>query len=122
MNQNWSDSESSDEENELVQPNRDFPISDEEEIEDEIEDEEFDTYELAQKTLKNKVDDFFKQEDKKQPININNKPINKIINKEVPILIKEKRKFNPRLPPPNKYNKSYDNKKFNFNLNDFPTL
>ena len=122
MNQNWSDSESSDEENELVQPNRDFPISDEEESEDEIEDEEFDTYELAQKTLKNKVDDFFKQEDKKQPININNKPINKIINKEVPILIKEKRKFNPRLPPPNKYNKSYDNKKFNFNLNDFPTL
>ena len=120
MNQNWSDSESNDEENELVQPNRDFPISDEEEVE--VEDEEFDIYELAQKTLKNKSDDFFKQEDKKQPLNINNKPIIKCINKDTPILIKEKRKFNPRLPPPNKYNKSYDNKKFNFNLNDFPTL
>lgn len=116
MNQNWSDSE---EEEELIQPNRDFPISDEEEVE--IEDEEFDIYELAQKTLKNNKDDFFIKEDKKQPIN---KPIKDIpiIIKTESIVIKEKRKFNPRLPPPNKYNKYSDNKNFNFNLNDFPTL
>jgi hypothetical protein len=124
MNQEWSDTESSDEDVELVQPNRDFPISDEDNSEEEYEDEEFDMYELAQKTTNNinMTDDFFVKEEKK------------VIDKLVPSVISVtqvthistnkplvKRKFNPRLPPPNKYNKKNDNR-FNLNLKDFPTL
>jgi hypothetical protein len=127
MNQEWSDTESSDEDNELIQPNRDFPISSEEDnnSEEEYEDEEFDIYELAKKTAnKNMADDLFIKEEKP---NINKSHIKKVELKVEPkvekiIKLKEKRKFNPRLPPPNKYNKNHNNKKFNFNLNDFPTL
>jgi hypothetical protein len=127
----WSDTESSDEENELVQPNRDFPISEDEEelAEDldgdleEFEDEEFDICDLAKKIVNtNMTDDLFIKEEKK----IVDKPINKQVikpttQKTETIKPKGKRKFNPRLPPPNKYNKINDNK-FNFNLNDFPAL
>jgi hypothetical protein len=121
--QDWSDTESSEEENELVQPNRDFPISSEEEEDEEYEDEEFDMYELAKKTAnKSMTDDLFVKEEKKieKPI-IKNICKNIEIKNEVIDKPKEKRKFNPRLPPPNKYNKSIDNK-FNLNLNDFPSL
>ncbi len=122
MNQEWSDTESSDEEVELVQPNRDFPISDEENSE-EYEDEEFDMYELAKKTTNNMTDDFFVKEEKK----IIDKPSQvSFVSPKISETIQEtksfvKRKFNPRLPPPNKYNKINDNK-FNLNLKDFPTL
>jgi hypothetical protein len=123
----WSDTESSDEENELVQPNRDFPISEDEELDEELEefeDEEFDICDLAKKIVNtNMTDDLFIIEEKK----VIDKPINKQVikpttqNIETIIKPKGKRKFNPRLPPPNKYNKINDNK-FNFNLNDFPAL
>ena len=128
----WSDTESSDDENELIQPNRDFPISSEEELdedldgdlEEEFEDEEFDICDLAKKTVNtNMTDDLFIKEEKK----IVDKPLNKQVIKpttqktETIIKPKGKRKFNPRLPPPNKYNKINDNK-FNLNLNDFPAL
>ncbi len=131
MKQEWSDTESSDEENELIQPNRDFPISSEEDFEkeldeelEEFEDEEFDICDLAKKTVNtNMTDDLFIKEEKK----VIDKPINKQVikpttqNIETIIKPKGKRKFNPRLPPPNKYNKITDNK-FNLNLNDFPAL
>jgi hypothetical protein len=125
----WSETESSEEENELVQPNRDFPISSEEEnnSEEEYEDEEFNIFELAQKTLKNNSDDFFNKETKdtneskhKEIKDKQAKPSKMIIIEEKKII---KRKFNPRLPPPNKYNKNIINKFNNkINLKDFPTL
>jgi hypothetical protein len=124
MNQEWSDTESSDEDVELVQPNRDFPISDEENSEEEYEDEEFDMYELAKKTTNNMTDDFFVKEEKKV-IEKSIEAVSYIETNKVELkqhnkpLIK--RKFNPRLPPPNKYNKKNDNR-FNLNLKDFPTL
>jgi hypothetical protein len=121
MNQEWSDTESSDEDVELVQPNRDFPISDEDNSEEEYEDEEFDMYELAQKTTNNITDDFFIKEEKKV-IDKLVPPVSLVT--ITPITINKplvKRKFNPRLPPPNKYNKKNDNR-FNLNLKDFPTL
>ena len=124
MNQEWSDTESSDEEVELVQPNRDFPISDEDNSEEEYEDEEFDMYELAKKTTNNMTDDFFIKEEAKvidklvPPVSlVTITPIAHIITNKLLV----KRKFNPRLPPPNKYNKKNDNR-FNLNLKDFPTL
>ena len=112
MNQEWSDTESSDEEVELVQPNRDFPISDEDNSEEEYEDEEFDMYELAKKTTNNMTDDFFIKEEVKV--------IDKLVTSVIPVLPVSpiitnkpliKRKFNPRLPPPNKYNKKNDKRK-----------
>ncbi len=126
MNQEWSDTESSEDEDELIQPNRDFPISDDENSDEEYEDEEFDIYELAKKTAnKTMTDDLFVKEEKtiveKHISNSINKPISNILQKTEQIKPKEKRKFNPRLPPPNKYNKINDNK-FKLNLKDFPTL
>ncbi len=106
MNQEWSDTESSDEENS-----------------EEYEDEEFDMYELAKKTANNMTDDFFVKEEKK----VIDKPLQvsfispKISEPKQEYKQLVKRKFNPRLPPPNKYNKINDNK-FNLNLKDFPTL
>ncbi len=135
MNQNWSDSESSDEENELIQPNRDFPISSEdnnsegENSEEEYEDEVFDMYELSRKTINKKMtDDLFITEEKQT---INKPHIKNVCQKveskneikvEQIVKLNGKRTFNPRLPPPNKYNKNHNNNKFNLNLNDFPTL
>ncbi len=120
MNQEWSDTESSNDENELTQPDRDFPISDNEDDED----DEYDMYDIMQKTLKNT--DLDNLLTKKETPSVKNIQTKKIINNN--ILVNEqitktytKRKFNPRLPPPNKYNKTNQNK-FNLNLNDFPTL
>ncbi len=106
MNQDWSDDENNNEE-ELIQPDRDFPISDNEEEED-----EYDMYELSQLTIKNNTKDdlFEKKIENKKSININKKKDTKLklndlfIKKEN---INEKRKFNPRLPPPDKYIKKY---------------
>jgi hypothetical protein len=119
MNQDWSDNE---DDEELIQPNRDFPISDEEEEED-----EYDMYELSQLTINKEISyeikDRNNEEDnhkgviktvqiiEKKHLNINND--NNII---------KKRQFNPVLPPPNKYNKKYNNIGFKLNSNDFPTL
>jgi hypothetical protein len=104
MNQDWSDDEDNNEE-ELIQPDRDFPISDEEEEED-----EYDMYELSQLTVKNNaIDDLFEKKIENKNIIINN------TNKKQDVKLKfsdlfikknntnEKRKFNPRLPPPDKY-------------------
>ena len=124
MNQEWSDTESSDEDVELVQPNRDFPISDEDNSEEEYEDEEFDMYELAKKTTNNMTDDFFVKEEEKV---IDKLVIDKLVTSVTQVTHIStnkpfvKRKFNPRSPPPNKYNKKNDNR-FNLNLKDFPTL
>ena len=121
----WSDDDNSQEEVELSQPNRDFPISDNDE---DSEEEEYDMYELSKLTVNNSMaDNLFKKEDK--PINnINN------INKESKVppkiqlnikneqIVKPKRKFNPRLPPPNKYNKYNNNFNIKLNSNDFPSL
>ena len=105
MNQDWSDDENDNEE-ELIQPERDFPISDEEE-----EDDEYDMYELSQLTIKTDItNDLFNKKDDNNKI-INNKKKennNKKIFSDLFIKknnINEKRKFNPRLPPPDKYKK-----------------
>jgi hypothetical protein len=126
---NWSDDEDSSEVEELIQPSRDFPISDD----NEEEEDEYDMYELAKLTInKNTSDDFFqtkadksdksdKSENKKENVKIDKKinMNNYVWNKEVKKV--ETRKFNPRLPPPDKYNKN--NKSFlNFNMKDFPSL
>ncbi len=121
MNQDWSDDENIQEDEELVQPSRDFPISDN----DDEEEEEYDMYELAKLTIKNKtVDEFFEVKEKiKNPEKNNSKNKNVIKQNEIkkPIEKKGIRKFNPRLPPPDKYNKTNKNS-FNFNINDFPSL
>ncbi len=115
MNQDWSDDEDNNDE-ELVQPDRDFPISDNE------EEDEYDMYELSKLTIKNKTtDDLFSKQDnvninnkkifsdlfskKKDNININKKIFSDLFSKKNNI--NEKRKFNPRLPPPDKYKKKY---------------
>ena len=126
----WSDDEDCCEVEELIQPSRDFPISDD----NEEEEDEYDMYELAKLTInKNTSDDFFqtkadksdksenKKEVKKENVKIDKKinMNNYVWNKEVKKV--ETRKFNPRLPSPDKYNKN--NKTFlNFNMKDFPSL
>ena len=72
MNQDWSDDEDNNEE-ELTQPDRDFPISDEEEEDD------YDMYELSQLTIKKDItnDLFNKKDDNKNIINNNKKYDNK---------------------------------------------
>jgi hypothetical protein len=119
----WSDDDNNDEEIELSQPNRDFPISDNEE---ESEEEEYDMYELAKLTAnKSMADDLFKKEDKtikdsiKEPLKL---PQKTQLNIKTEQLVKQKRKFNPRLPPPNKYNKRNNNLNIKLNLSDFPSL
>ena len=128
MNKDWSDDEDNIDNNvELIQPSRDFPISDEENEEE----DEYDMYELTKLTMNNTSDDLFQtkldKSEKKNKIkevkidkNINmntfiwNKEVKKTERKEI-------RKFNPRLPPPDKYNKK--NKSYlNFSLKDFPSL
>ena len=123
MNQNWSDDEDYINDDELTQPNRDFPISDEEE-----EEEEYDMYELTQLTInKQNTDDLFKN-DKSIEINKNksgkdNININIKKNNNISVMkINKKRAFNPRLPPPDKYNKNIKNNDFKLNSNDFPKL
>ena len=120
----WSDDEDDNinEEEELIQPSRDFPPSDEE------NEEEYDMYELTQLTInKQNTDDLFKN-DKSIEINKNksgkdNININIKKNNNISVMkINKKRAFNPRLPPPDKYNKNIKNNDFKLNSNDFPKL
>ncbi len=111
----WSDDEDENVEAELSQPNRDMPMSSEEEDE-----EDYDMEEIRNLTLKKQStmwNDIVKKDTK---VNINNiKPIVEIKKTIVEVKKYEKRKFNPRLPPPSK-NRSNNN--FKFNENDFPSL
>ena len=121
----WSDDEDDNinEEEELIQPSRDFPPSDEE------NEEEYDMYELTKLTMNKTSDDLFnnsdKKEVKKETNNKKEKTVNSIWNnntKDIKDIKKSTvRKFNPRLPPPNKYNKNNKNN-FNLDMKDFPTL
>jgi hypothetical protein len=132
--QDWSsDDDSSTEEDELIQPSRDMPPSDNEEEgengEEEGEEEyDYDLYELNKKIANNsKMSDLFNTNIKKEEPIVKKdiiKPPSKIDNilKTKPV-VKEKRKFNPRLPPPNKNNKHFkNNNNFKINEGDFPTL
>jgi hypothetical protein len=109
----WSDDEDEVEQAELLQPNRDLPVSSEE------EDEDYDMEEIRNLTLKkqtNMWNEIVKQEPNKS--NVIKKPI-QVKNVYTEPKKYEKRKFNPRLPPPNK--NKYNNN-FKFNENDFPSL
>jgi hypothetical protein len=111
MNNEWSDDE---EEVVLDQPNRDMPISSEEE-----EEEEYDMEEIRNLTLK--TQNTMWNDIVKKDTHIITKPLsNKLVKKE-PVIEKiyEKRKFNPRLPPPTKH-KSHNN--IIFNNTEFPKL
>ncbi len=55
MNKDWSDDEDNEVE-ELIQPSRDFPISDEENEEEEYD---YDMYELTKLTMNKTSDDLF---------------------------------------------------------------
>ena len=128
MNKEWSDDEDNEEvdNEELIQPSRDFPPSDEESEEGE-EDYDYDMCELTKLTMNKTSDDLFignsvkiKKETNEIKGDIKKeKKVNSIWDKEV----KKStiRKFNPRLPPPNKYNKHNKNS-FNLNIKDFPSL
>ncbi len=114
MNKDWSDEEDNDE-IELVQPSRDMPESEDEEEED------YDMDTIRRMTTKaTSWSDIIKDTPKN---NIKSTPI--VCEKKILIPKKniiEKRKFNPRLPPPDKYNKLKMNNEFKFNDKDFPTL
>lgn len=130
MNKDWSDDEDNEdneeiENDELIQPSRDFPPNDE----DNEEDDEYDynMYELTKLTMNKTSDDLFitnSAKNKKEPNDIKediqkHKTINSIWDKGVKK--SNIRKFNPRLPPPNKYNKNNKNN-FNLDIKDFPSL
>ncbi len=126
----WSDDEDNniEEEDELIQPSRDFPPSDEENEENDNQDYEYDMFELTKLTMNKTSDDLFikssvEKDNKKEVKEVKKeKTVNSIWNNEYKEVKKSTvRKFNPRLPPPNKYNR---NNKSNFNLDvkDFPTL
>jgi hypothetical protein len=117
---NWSDDEDSSEVEELVQPSRDFPISDD----NEEEEDEYAMYELRKLTMNKTSDDLFSNnvvKNKKENNIKKEKIITSIWNNEDKEIKKTVRKFNPRLPPPNKYNKNNKNN-FNLNMKDFPSL
>ncbi len=131
-NQNWSDdedSQSDDINNDFMeQPNRDFPPSDEE-LEE--EDEEYDMDNIIKLTLSksntwadmfNKKEPEIKNLKSKSNISANNLA-NNLANNNIKNLPKyEKRKFNPRLPPPDKYNKYGLSNNYKHYNNDFPIL
>ncbi len=122
---NWSDDESSNEEDNIgEQPSRDFPPSDNEEEEE----EEYDMDEIRKLTVNqhNTWSDIFKNEQKDtSKLNISNKNIFKSsssINTIKNLQTYEKRKFNPRLPPPDKYKKNNSSNNYRLNKNEFPIL
>jgi hypothetical protein len=123
MNKDWSDDEDNEVE-ELVQPSRDFPINDEENEEEEYD---YDMYELTKLTMNKTSDDLFNtnlvKNKKEKENNIKKEKIVNSIWKNENKEVKNTRirKFNPRLPPPNKYNKNNKNM-FYLNMKDFPSL
>jgi hypothetical protein len=129
MNKDWSDDEDNEDNDNneliLIQPSRDFPISNEE---NENEEEyEYDMYELTKLTMNNTSDDLFNTNLVKNKKDFNEHKIEnkkeKVINSILDKIVKKinVRKFNPRLPPPNKYKKNYKNN-FNLDIKDFPSL
>jgi hypothetical protein len=126
---NWSDDSSSEDNDDVTvgnQPNRDFPPSDEED--DNNSEEEYDMDNIRQLTINNCKSnlwtDIFKPEDKveKKPSNILTPKTSNLINNIKDLQIYEKRKFNPRLPPPDKYKKYNSSNGYKINKNEFPTL
>jgi hypothetical protein len=128
----WSDDDSSNEEDNIgEQPNRDFPPS---EDEDEEDVEEYDMEEIRQLTMNqyNTWTDIFKSEQKDtSKTNVLNKivsnnvskpKIQSSINNIKNLQTYEKRKFNPRLPSPDKYKKNNSSNSYKLNRNEFPTL
>ncbi len=128
QNVDWSDDDSSNEEDNIgEQPNRDFPPSDNEE---DIEEEDYDMDEIRQLTINqsNTWADIFKETSKSNGLNTNvlninvSKPkVSSSINNIKNFHTYEKRKFNPRLPPPDKY-KKFTSNNYKLNKNEFPIL
>ena len=113
---NWSDDEDNNEE--LIQPDRDFPPSEDENDEEE---EEYDMESIRQLTISKSNTswaDIFNKSDNKTDNKLNKEHSSLSKNKKNILNIftpqYEKRKFNPRLPPPDKYKK--------INENEFPKL
>jgi hypothetical protein len=131
QNVNWSDDDSSGDDNEYQdstvgsQPNRDFPPSDDE---NESEEEEYDMDSIRQKMIDHstwadmfKTDDMIKTKESKNPNILKSKTSSSINNiKNLPTY--EKRKFNPKLPAPDKYKKNYLSNGYKINKNEFPSL
>ncbi len=125
--QEWSDDDSSDneEDNIMQQPNRDFPPSeDENEVEDGENEEDYDMDYIRKKTSESNSMSWSNALMKDIPKQLIKAPlvvVSKVIKQEQNIY--KKREFNPRLPPPEKYNKLRNNMKdFKLNNTDFPTL
>ena len=112
----------------LKQPDRSLPdnlIDDEEDFEMEYEEERLYTLSIINKKQSTNIDFFSSQKDNKiyKKKNIEKKNIEKKNIIELPKTIKSViRNFNPRLPLPSLIKNNSDNKKFNFNNNEFPTL
>lgn len=132
QNVNWSDDDSSNEDDNVgEQPNRDFPPSDdEEELDDEYDMDEIRQLTIRQSALNqsNTWAGMFKNEHKEPTkLNILNKNVSRhkipcSINNIKNLQTYEKRKFNPRLPPPDKYKKHNSSTNYKLNQNEFPTL
>lgn len=126
--QQWSDDDSSDyeEDDNMKQPNRDFPPSESENEDGDGEGEEdYDMDYIRNKTCSSSSmnwSDALMKDVPKKIIKPSNIIISKTIKHEKEIIYK-KREFNPRLPPPEKYNKlKHNTKDFKLNHTDFPTL
>ncbi len=131
QNVNWSDDDSSSEDEFSkstlgAQPNRDFPPSDEE---NESEDEDYDMDSIRQLTISNSKPntwaDMFSNNEKDTKTQNISKPKNSINNIKKFTEHKttyEKRKFNPRLPAPDKYKKSSLSNNYKINDYEFPIL
>lgn len=96
MSLNWSDNETEtiDEERELIQPSREMPPS-------ENSDEEEEDYMqlIRKKTINNDIDSLMKPKEIKTKEKKQKKTYTVVVFNEK---VKGPRKFNPRLPPPNK--------------------
>ena len=119
----WSDDDNTDNEEERVmqQPNRDFPPSEEENSEDEVEDYDMESIRKLTSNSKSWSDTLISNIPKKtitKPVIVIAKDLKINTNNDI-----KKRVFSPRLPPPDKYNKYKNNtNNFKLNNNDFPKL
>jgi hypothetical protein len=127
--QQWSDDESSDYEedgNIMQQPNRDFPPSESEgDNDNEDGEDDYDMEYIRTKTASTESmswsNALMKDVPKPQIVKPTVVVVSKNIKQEQAKY--KKREFNPRLPPPEKYNKFKNNTKdFKLNHTDFPTL
>jgi hypothetical protein len=133
QNTDWSDDDSSSEDYDNQdlstigsQPNRDFPPSDDDESGEEDYDMDNIRAVMANHSKVNTWSDIFKNNDvidNKKPNNISKPKISNSINNNIKNLqTYEKRKFNPRLPPPDKYKKYNSSYGYKINNNEFPIL